>query len=279
MPVVDPAESAASGDAAALQRERLETLGRLTAGIAHELNNPIGYIASNLNTLERYAKVVAGLVDSVSDLLPPEARATWEKRLQTARWEYVRGDLPVLLAETRQGAEHLKHVVAELKNLSRQTATREQVDIDHCVHAAMVVLTYALKRSATVSLNLAAPRLLSLVRPQIVQLLINLVSNASEALGERTRTTNMIRITTREDDHSGVVLTVEDNGAGVPLSERERIFDPFYTTKSHGTGLGLAIVSRIVANHGGRIYCDASPELGGGRFVVELRSWIFEDKS
>jgi signal transduction histidine kinase len=276
MGTAGPSGTAASIDAAAVQRDRLESLGRLTAGIAHELNNPIGYISSNIHTLERYAGLITTLVNGVEDLLPESQREEWRNRLAAARWDYLRTDLPALLSETRQGTEQLKHVVAELKSLCRHNASAEPVTVDACVHAALLVLTHALKRRVRVCLDLAAPDHLPLVRAQVVQLIINLVHNAVEAFGDRPPGNNAIRITTRVLADA-VELTVEDNGPGVPVEDRQRIFEPFHTTKAQGTGQGLAIIERIVHHHGGTIVCDSSAELGGARFVAILRAWQVQD--
>jgi len=270
--VAGPTAATASIDAATIQRDRLVTLGRLTAGIAHELNNPIGFIASNLNTLGRYATVLTTLLDSVAAELPADRQEVWKSRLATARWEYLRADLPALVDETRQGAEQLKQVVAELKGLCRNNAKAEATALDGCVHAALTVIAHAIKRRAVVTLDLAAPMPVLLVRAQIVQLVINLVVNAVEAFGERPLGDNLIRITTLADD-DGVGLVIEDNGPGIPAHQQAQIFDAFMTTKHHGTGLGLPISKRIVDDHGGRIDYADSVELGGARFTVRLCAW------
>jgi signal transduction histidine kinase len=108
-----------------------------------------------------------------------------------------------------------------------------------------------------------------MVRSQIIQLVINLVHNAVQAISSAG---GQLRVST--DCHDGVItLTVEDSGSGIPQHLWEKIFTSFYTTKLTGTGLGLPIVQRIARNHGGEVRCDASPELGGARFTVELRHW------
>lgn len=275
MAVAGPPQAVPVVDGTAVQRDRLETLGRLTAGIAHELNNPIGYIACNINSLERAIATLAGLVEAATAAMPAGQRADWDERLSAARWDHLRGDLPALIAETRQGADQVKHVVAELKCLCRQKEQPEPVSVDGCVHAALTMLTHALKRRTAVCLDLAAPGLLPLVRAQVVQLIINLVHNAVEALADRPRSANAIHIASTSDA-AATVLTIEDNGPGIAPEERARIFTPFHTTKPQGTGLGLAIAARIAAQHGGVITCDQSPTLGGARFVVILRAWTPE---
>ncbi len=276
--IPEPAPSASNGQASArrpdrcgtetIHRERMAGLGELTAGIAHELNNPIGYIGSNLNTLRKYVDTVSALVTQAEQFMAPEQRVRWQQTLQQARWNAIRDDLAAVVDETRTGAEHLKNVVGDLKLLARTSISPEHGCLDQCVGSALTVLTYQLKHRCEVERDLECHDGFLMVRPQIIQLVINLVHNALQAIAAGGR----LRVRTRGGD--GVVtLTIEDDGPGVPMELRQAIFEPYYTTKPTGTGLGLSIISRIARNHGGEVRCDVSPELGGARFTVELRHW------
>lgn len=261
-------------DARAIHRDKMARLGELTAGIAHELNNPIGYIASNLNTLRRYAQAIDGLLAAAPDCMDATGQERWRARLEAARWGYIKTDLPALIDETRQGADHLTHLVADLKALCRTSVLAEPVVIDDCVTSALAVLTHQLKHRFQVTEELAAPEPLAAMRPQMIQLVINLVHNAVQA----QETGGSIRVATAQA--GGVTtLTVEDAGPGVPECERQRIFDAFVTGKTDGTGLGLAIVARIAHTHGGAAVCDTSPGLGGARFSVTLLGFTIPKKS
>jgi two-component system NtrC family sensor kinase len=253
-------------DSRAIHRDKMAQLGELTAGIAHELNNPIGYIASNLNTLRRYAQALDGLLATPPDGLDAAGLARWQERLQAARWDYIRGDLPALIDETRQGADHLTHLVADLKALSRTSVAAEPLVVDDCVASALAVLGHQLKHRFRVTREAAAPEPLPAVRSQVIQLVINLVHNAIQAQAAG----GALRVATAQA--GGVTtITVEDSGPGVPEADRRRIFEAFVSGKPDGTGLGLAIVARIAGAHGGDAQCDASPALGGARFRVTLR--------
>lgn len=255
-------------DIATIHHQRMAGLGTLTAGIAHELNNPIGYIGSNLNTLRRYVDAVTSLMAQADQWIDPAKRAEWQKALEAARWQTIRADLAAVVDETRQGAEHLKSVVGDLKLLARTTITPEQACIDQCIAAALTVLTHQLKHRCQVERQLSCKHLLLVVRSQVTQLIINLVHNAAQAVPSG----GIIRITS--DSVEGVVtLTVEDSGPGIPEQLRNDVFTPFFTSKPGGTGLGLPIVARIAQSHGGRVSLDRSPTLGGARFTVELRHW------
>ena len=243
-------------------------LGELTAGIAHELNNPIGYI-DNLNTLRRYSQILAELIGAADGEMDAGARARWQERLQQARWDFIRTDLDELIEETRQGANHLKDVVNDLKTLCRTSLSCEQAIPDGCVRSAMTVLSHQLKHRYRVRESLQAGDAILMVRSQIIQLVINLIHNAQQALGEGGGT---IMVSTRQAD-GRTCLSIEDDGPGVPEELRSQIFAPFFTTKGNGTGLGLAIAAQIARSHGGGIRCDRSPELGGARFAVEIAGW------
>lgn len=255
-------------DNALIQRERMAGLGEITAGIAHELNNPIGYIGSNLNTLRRYVDVASTLIAQAGSFMEPDRRIAWEQSLAAVRWSVIRDDLAAVVDETREGAEHVKNVVGDLKLLARTSVSPEQGCIDQCISSALTVLTHQLRHRCQVERDLACHDGFLLVRSQIIQLVINLVHNAAQAVAHGGR----IRVTSR--GHDGfATITVEDDGPGIPSQLREEVFKPFYTDKTAGTGLGLPIVVRIAGNHGGEVRLDSSPDLGGARFVVELRHW------
>lgn len=266
-----PGEAGASASAVRrrveIQRDKMANLGELTTGIAHEINNSVGYIASNLGTLKRYTEALMRLVERAGDHLEAGKREQWKAQLAEARWEFIVRDLGALTLETRQGADHLKQLVGDLKTLARASPVLESCSLDSCVASALTILAHQLKHRCAVQQRLAAPRSLTMVRPQVMQMVINLVHNAAQILGAGGGT---VRITTL-DQGGTATLMVEDSGPGVPAELRERIFTPYFTTRQNGTGLGLAIVAQIVRTHGGEVSCDASPELGGACFTVVLR--------
>ena len=209
-------------DARAIHRDKMARLGELTAGIAHELNNPIGYIASNLNSLRRYVLAIDGLLAGAPECMDAAGQERWRSRLDAARWDYIKTDLPALIDETRQGADHLTHLVADLKALCRTSVIAEPLIIDECVTSALAVLAHQLKHHFRVDQTLAAPEPLAAMRPQMIQLVINLVHNAVQA----QESGGAIRVATAQA--GGITtLTVEDAGLGVPEPDRCRIFDAF----------------------------------------------------
>jgi signal transduction histidine kinase len=216
--------------------------------------------------LQRYAVLLTTLIDEAEAGMTEAARALWRQRLLQVRWPFIRQELTALISETRQGAEHVKDVVGDLKTLARSSTVPEQVNPDVCVRSALTVLSHQLKHRTVVTPRLACTESVRMVRSQVTQLLINLVHNALESLPAQG---GEIRIATHQGP-GGTTISVEDNGPGIPAAVRERIFEPFYTTKEHGTGLGLAIAQQIAQAHAGRLECDSSPELRGARFILRF---------
>ncbi|MFW5830541.1 MAG: sensor histidine kinase [Planctomycetota bacterium] len=249
-----------------IQRDKLAMLGQLTAGVAHELNNPIGYIASNISTLERYVQRIMSMLE---ELAPDEPDERWLQVTGRHKWESMRVDLPELLLETREGTDHLKALVSDLKTLGRSSAAREGIDPNVCITSALNVLHHRLKHGFTVHRDLQQLPTLQLVRSQIIQALTNLLHNAIQAMGDGGE----ILIESHLRDRQ-VQIVVEDSGPGIPPEQREQIFDAYFTTKASGagTGLGLAIVRQIAAEHAGSVWCESGNRLGGARFVITLPS-------
>jgi two-component system, NtrC family, sensor kinase len=262
-------------DEGAVHRERMATLGALTAGIAHELNNPIGYISSNLNTLRRYLLTVQRLMDQADSWIDPTHRAAWTQAQQHERWAVVRADLNNVVDETRQGAEHLKNVVNELKTLARTSLTTEHTSVDNCIASALTVLSHIIRHRCVIEQSLSAANQRSLIRSHMLQIIINLVHNACDAIPAHG---GIISISTTQQDDKSVVV-IEDNGPGIPVTQNDVIFTPFYTTKTNGTGLGLSLARRFAQQHGGDIICDQSPRLHGARFTVTIRDFEPQRKS
>ncbi len=249
-----------------LRHDKMAQLGELTVGIAHELNNSIGYIGSNLGSLRRYSQALIRLVERVEPHLAPEYRARWQGELTAARWQFIAADLDNLLSETQAGADHLKHVVADLKILARASPTTESASVDTCVASALTVLAHQVKHRCVVEQHLGAPRALVMVRSQVIQLIINLVLNAVQALPSSGGTISMLTY----DDGRTVTLQVSDSGPGIAESVREHLFEPYVTTKATGTGVGLALCQQIAATHGGAVTVGTCTQLGGACFTVHL---------
>jgi signal transduction histidine kinase len=255
-----------------VQSEKMASLGLLSAGIAHEINNPLAYVANNLVVLERdYQHLVAVLdaYEGLRDLLA-QVDAGAAARVQALAEEfdlpYVRANLGRLLAKTREGVQRVARIVQSLRGLARiDRPELAEVGVQQLVEMNLEMLRGRLKRCGTeVVLDLERAPRLRCVSTQMSQLLLNLLTNAMQAIEATGRTAGgRIRVSSRSEGER-IILEVVDNGCGMPPEHIPKIFDPFFTTKAvgEGTGLGLAIAHGIVSGHGGRIEVESQAGQG-----------------
>jgi len=254
-----------------LQSGQMASLGLLVAGVAHELNNPISFVYGNLKHLGTYARHLLSVIDAYEEAaahLPEAQRRDVERLTEEVELDYIRGDLDKLLGSCLAGAERAGNIVRDLRIFSRADKGEvRQIDLSEEINAALNILHNRLKQGITVTKDLADLPPMTCHAGQVGQLLLNLLNNAAQAVDlERGR----IWITTRRDGDA-VVITVRDNGPGIPPEDLEHVFDPFFTTKpvGEGTGLGLSICYGIVQQHGGEITADSTPRKGAA-FTVRL---------
>ncbi|HSG62115.1 MAG TPA: ATP-binding protein [Pseudomonadales bacterium] len=257
-----------------LQSEKMASLGVLAAGVAHEINNPIGFISSNVATLTEYVDTLINLVERYQQLASSdvESRVQLEKEIATylARDDlsFIIEDTPVLLEETGKGLIRVRDIVKGLREFSHSDPRQAMVscDINELIGSTLNIAKSQFKYHADVSLDLQPLPDVLCDKGKIGQVLLNLIINASQALVERGHITVRSRVV-----EGAVEVDVEDDGVGIPEKDLEKIFDPFYTTKpvGDGTGLGLAICFNIVQEHGGSI--EVSSVLGQGTtFTVKI---------
>lgn len=253
-----------------IQQEKLATIGHLAAGVAHEINNPTGYIGSNLGTMGRYFDKLVEFItlqDQALKDLPPEKGAELHAARKRLKLDFLLSDSRGLVEESLQGVERIKKIVQGLKSFSRKEQdTARPVDINECLDNALTVAWNELKYKATVTKNYGDLPKLSGFPNQLGQVFINLLVNAAQAItGQGT-----ITITTSRE-YGTAVIAIADSGCGIPAASQEKIFEPFYTTKEEGvgTGLGLSIIKEIVTRHGGTISLT-SEEGQGTIFIIRL---------
>ena len=235
-----------------LQMEKMAALGQLAAGIAHEINNPIGYVSSNLGTLENYVTDLLRRLKS----LPGAAQAGPDADL-----EFMREDLPKLLHESREGIARVRKIVQDLKDFSRgdEKPDWQWADLNQGIESTLNIVNNELKYKAEVVKHYGQLPAIQCMATQLNQVVLNLLVNAAQAIDARGR----ITISTGcEADR--VWFEVADTGGGIEPEVLERIFEPFYTTKppGQGTGLGLSISYGIVQKHHGSINVTTQPGQG-----------------
>ncbi|GAO35177.1 hypothetical protein SCT_0561 [Sulfuricella sp. T08] len=238
------------------QAEKLASIGQLAAGVAHEINNPIGFIRSNLGTAQQYVGDLSRLVALMKTGDIAQCRAAWEQ----ADMGFVMEDFAALLRESINGADRVTKIVADLKGFSSvDQAEEETVDLNDNLRFASNVLAGQLKDKVELVLELGAlPKILCLPG-HLNQVFLNLLLNAAQALADQGRITVQSEAAGNE-----IRIRISDNGCGIPAEQLDRIFDPFFTTREvgSGTGLGLTVCRDIVQAHGGRI--DVESKVGAG---------------
>jgi two-component system NtrC family sensor kinase len=254
-----------------VQSEKLASIGLLSAGVAHEINNPLAFVANNLVVLERDAKGIMALLDkfesakeklaAVDQDLVAEVNAL-EEEIDIA---YTRDNLDRLIQRTRDGVDRVTRIVHSLRGLARTDTPRHQeISIPDLVDNSLEILRGRYKRSGIVveQDHDPDPRVWC-VQTQISQVLLNLLVNAFQALEASHTEGGRIRIHTRQEGDD-MLIEVADNGPGIPAENMDKLFDPFFTTKDvgEGTGLGLSITHNIVTAHGGRIEVTSEPGHG-----------------
>ncbi len=258
--------------------EKMATIGQISAGVAHELNNPIGFVMSNLGTLAEYAgtiKHALGACQAVlaadadaSGALPADAAAQLSA-LDPGDLDFVIEDLDDLIDESLEGCVRVRDIVQNLKGFARadETAPRP-VDLNGCVTSTLKIVWNELKYTCEVATEFGDLPPVTCLPGPINQVIMNLLLNAGQAIAQQ----GTITVRTGHDPRAASAwIAVADDGGGIAPDRLTRIFDPFYTTKEpgKGTGLGLYICHTIIEEHGGRIDV-ASTEGEGTTFTVTL---------
>lgn len=249
-----------------IQSEKMASLGTLAAGVAHEINNPMGCIQGNLSNLCDYQRVLRRLVEDYRALV--EARAAVEPDLQR-RWnealdgediDFLLEDFDSLVADSLEGSRRVAAIVAGLRSFAHSGESRDEaVDINGCVKAALTIANNELKYKAAVESDFADLPPLRGNAAHITQVVVSLLVNAAQAI----EGWGQIHVETRREG-AFVVVRVRDTGQGIEPRHLDQVFTPFFTTKpvGTGTGLGLSISHGIVESHGGHIQVESAPGCG-----------------
>jgi two-component system NtrC family sensor kinase len=235
---------------------KMASLGQLVAGVAHELNNPIGFIYANMSHLRDYSQKLLHLID-VAEHEPEKL----EKEKDKADLEYIVKDLPKLISSCEDGARRTRDIVLGLRGFSRlEEAQIKQVDIHEGLENTLQLLTGELKNRIKVHKHFEKLPKVNCYPSQLNQVFMNVLSNAAQSIESEGE----IHITTKPIGADRVEISIRDTGKGMSKTTVEKIFDPFFTTKGlgSGTGLGLSISYGVIQKHGGEILVSSEPGKG-----------------
>ncbi len=264
--VADKAKELQAAQEQLLQAEKMASIGQLSAGVAHEINNPIGYVSSNIDTMARYAQDLVSVLDQyeLAESTLAERSSALEEihaHRQKMDLDFIKQDLPALIRESQEGIGRVKAIIQDLKHFSHAGSGEwECVNLHDALDSTLNIVYNEIKYKATLTKEYGDLPMVECMPGKLNQVFLNMLVNAAHAIEDRGR----ITVRTRVESDEWVVVEIQDTGKGIPEEVRGRIFDPFFTTKTvgEGTGLGLSLSYGIVRDHGGTIEVESGPDEG-----------------
>ena len=253
-----------------LQAEKMASVGQLAAGVAHEINNPIGFVSSNLSTLKDYLSLFQILLDMAKKLHSDESIEALKARVDELQAFYAQHDLDFigedvgpLIEESAEGLQRVSEIVKDLKIFSRiDSEESRRYDLNHCLNTTLTMVNNKLKYICKVEKQFADLPKVYFNLGKLTQVFTNLLINAGQAI-EATGKQGVISISTKQEGDF-VKVRIQDTGCGISQENLDKLFNPFFTTKpeGQGTGLGLSITYGIIQEHGGQIQVSSTPGEG-----------------
>ncbi|BBA70591.1 sensor histidine kinase [Geobacter sulfurreducens] len=255
-----------------VQQEKMASVGQLAAGIAHEINNPMGFVTSNINTLRKYAARFEEMLCLARELFAGRLAGSPEAKRFAEDWGRLRldrvlADVDGLIAQSMEGAERVRKIVADLKGFSHIDDPGETlVDLNAEIERTLAVLVHEIPPGTEIVREFTPLPEVRCVAGEMCQVFLNIIMNACQSRSEGLRLTIRTAV-----EGNALVVAFADNGPGIPPEHLSRVFEPFFTTKpvGKGSGMGLAVVYDAVTARGGTVEAGSSPD-GGASFVVTL---------
>ncbi len=264
-----------------VESEKMASLGQLTAGVAHEINNPINFVTSNVSPLRRDVGILQDIINQIEEIALNQDLSTEEKQIQIQNikrlndLEYLKSEIDFLLKGIKEGAERTAEIVKSLRIFSRiDEDTLKKADVNECLDSTLVILNTMTKERIIVEKVYQDIPMIECYAGKLNQVFMNILSNGIYAIEKKYHENleGVLRIETKmNSDNSKIEIKIKDNGTGIPEEVKSRIFEPFFTTKEvgEGTGLGMSIAYKTIERHNGKIILDS--ELGvGTEFTIIL---------
>ncbi len=270
-----------STQAQLIQTEKMSSLGQMVAGVAHEINNPVSFVYGNINHVNQYIEDILELLELYQQEFP-EPGDNIEEKLEDMDLDFVKEDLPKILASMKMGATRIREIVLSLRNFSRlDEADMKEVDIHEGIESTLLILQNRLKSKPNrteieIIKNYNQLPKVECYPGQLNQTFMNIINNAIDVLEEGRDKLDMqdpqICIHTQLINNKTIAVRIADNGIGMTEKVKNKLFDPFFTTKpvGKGTGLGLSITYQIIVEkHQGKLCCESEPGKGT-EFIIEI---------
>ncbi len=259
-----------------VQSEKMASLGQLAAGVAHEINNPVGFVMSNLSVLSEYFTLYHSLINKYSEIVEKYSQTSEkfaqeikeiEKIKEDEDYLFKSDDTKMLITESMEGTERVKDIVHQLKCFSHVDQNSiSEVDLNENIENTIKIVWNEIKYKAQIEKEFGELPTLKCFSAELNQVFMNMLVNAAHAIEE----CGLIKISTKLEDEN-IIICISDTGSGIDPENLKKLYDPFFTTKpvGHGTGLGLSISYGIIEKHNGKI--DVESELGKGtKFTITL---------
>ncbi|WP_207493402.1 7TM diverse intracellular signaling domain-containing protein [Aridibaculum aurantiacum] len=271
-----------------VEAEKMASLGQLTAGIAHEINNPINFVKSNIKPLQLDFADMVEVIDAYEKLhtLEDEKIASQLKNIIKLKQEldidFLKSEIDSLLNGIKDGAERTAEIVRGLRTFSRLDESQiKTVNIHEGIESTLVLLRNSSPDHVKITMDFKADGNIECFPGKLNQVFMNIISNAIQAIkGKANKQPEFINISTTDVGEDAIEIRIKDSGPGMSAEVKQKIFEPFFTTKDvgEGTGLGLAIVFKIIQEHSGKIDV-MSAEGEGAEFIIQLHRIIPEKPS